>query len=204
LSSSDQGSKTKHEVLEEYEKDYLTRVEEKEEPEEKPTEEPKVQSNVPPDLQSLIFKTAANFETDANKDYIGHCVVCVKKVERNKMVYKNNHLFHSNCFQQHGSEYEAITDLMREEKRAKMDLVYLKNLKLRMSNQVIRKNPGSAPKKKSVKRPKKKSVKKKSSKRKPAKRRTKRKASVKKRKPRPARRKVAKKRSRSKSRKRRR
>ncbi len=204
MSSSDQGSKTKHEVLEEYEKDYLTRVEEKEEPEEKPTEEPKVQSNVPPDLQSLIFKTAANFETDANKDYIGHCVVCVKKVERNKMVYKNNHLFHSNCFQQHGSEYEAITDLMREEKRAKMDLVYLKNLKLRMSNQVIRKNPGSAPKKKSVKRPKKKSVKKKSSKRKPAKRRTKRKASVKKRKPRPARRKVAKKRSRSKSRKRRR
>ena len=194
MSSSDQGSKTKQESLEEYEKDYLTRVEK--EPEEKPTEVPKVQSNVPPDLQSLIFKTAANFETDANKDYIGHCVVCVKKVERNKMVYKNNHLFHSNCFQQHGNEYEAMTDLMREEKRAKIDLVYLKNLKLRMSNQSIRKNPGSAPKKKSVK--------KKSSKRKPAKRRTKRKASAKKRKPRLARRKVAKKRSRSKSRKRRR
>jgi len=196
LSSSDQGSKTKQEVLEEYEKGYLTRVEEKEGPEEKPTEEPKVESNIPPDLQGLIFKTAAEFETKANKDYIGHCVVCVKNVERNKMVYKNNHLFHSNCFQQHGSEYEAITDLVREEKRAKIDLVYLKNLKLRMSNQGIRKNPGSAPKKRSVK--------KKSSKRKPAKRRTKRKASAKKRKPRPARRKVAKKRSRSKSRKRRR
>jgi len=193
LSSSDQGSKTKQELLEEYEKDYLTRVEEKEEPEEKPIELPKVQSNVPPDLQNLIFKTAADFEINANKDYIGHCVVCVKKVERNKMVYKNNHLFHSNCFQQHGSEYEAITDLMREEKRAKMDLVYLKNLKLRMSNQGIRKNPGSAPKKKSVKRPKKKSVKKKSSKRK---------ASAKKRKPSLARRKIAKKRSRPKSRKR--
>ena len=193
MSSSDQGSKTKQELLEEYEKDYITRVEEKEEPEEKPTEEPKVQSNIPPDLQSLILKIAADFETNANKDYVGHCVVCVKKVERNKMVYKNNHLFHSNCFQQHGSEYEAMTDLMREEKRAKMDLVYLKNLKLRMSNQVIRKNPGSAPKKKSVKRPKKKSVKKKSSKRK---------ASAKKRKPRLARRNIAKKRSRPKSRKR--
>jgi len=161
LSSSDQGSN-------------LTRVEDKEEPGKKPTEEPKVQSNVPANLQDLIFKTAANFETNANKDYIGHCVVCVKKVERNKMVYKNNHLFHSNCFQQHGSEYEAITDLMREEKRVKMDLVYLKNLKLRMSNQGIRKNPGSAPKKKSVKSPKKKFVKKKISKRKPSKRRTKR------------------------------
>ncbi len=204
MSSSDQGSKTKQELLEEYEEGYLERVEEKDEPEEKPTEEPKAESNIPMDLQSLIFKIGADFETKANKDYIGHCVVCVKKVERNKMVYKNNHLFHSNCFQQHGNEYEATTDLMRDERRAKMDLVYLKNLKLRMSNQVIRKNPGSAPKKKSVKRPKKKSVKKKSSKRKPAKRRTKRKASVKKRKPRRARRKVAKKRSRSKSRKRRR
>ena len=191
MSSSDQGSKTKQELLEEYEKDYVTRVEEKEGPEEKPTEEPKVQSNIPPDLQSLILKIAADFETNANKDYVGHCVVCVKKVERNKMVYKNNHLFHSNCFQQHGSEYEAMTDLMREEKRAKMDLVYLKNLQLRMSNQDTRKNPGSAPKKRSVK--------KKSSKRKAAKRRTKRKDSAKKSKPRLARRKIAKKRSRSKS-----
>jgi len=196
LSSSDQGSKTKQELLEEYEEGYLARVEDKEGPEEKPTEGPKVESNVPPDLQGLIFKIGAEFETKVNKDYIGHCVVCVKKVERNKMVYKNNHLFHSSCFQQHGNEYEAMTDLMREEKRAKIDLVYLKNLKLRMSNQGIRKNPGSAPKKKSVK--------KKSSKRRPAKRRTKRKDSTKKRKRRPARRRVAKKRSRSKSRKRRR
>jgi len=196
MSSSDQGSKTKQDKLNEYEKGYLVRVEEKEEAEEKPTEEPKVETHIPSDLQSLIFEKSVEFETNANKDYIGHCVVCVKKVERNKMVYKNDHLFHSNCFKQHGNEYEAATDLLRDERRAKMDLVYLKNLKLRMSNQGTGKNPGSAPKKRSVK--------KKSSKRKPAKRRTKRKASVKKRKPRPARRKVAKKRSRSKSRKRRR
>jgi len=186
MSSSDQGSKTKQEKLNEYEKGYLVRVEEKQEAEEKPTEEPKVETQIPLDLQSLIFKIGADFETKANKDYIGHCVVCVKKVERNKMVYKNDHLFHSNCFQQHGNEYEATTDLMRDERRAKMDLVYLKNLKLRMSNQGTRKNPGSAPKKMSVK--------KKSSKRKAAKRRTKRKDSVKKGKSRRARRKVAKKR----------
>ena len=195
MSSSDQGLKTKQEMLDEYEKGYLVRVEEKQESEEKPTEIPKVQSNIPPDLQNLIFKIASEFETNVNKDYIGHCVVCVKKVERNKMVYENNHLFHSNCFQQHGSEYEATTDLMRDERRAKMDLVYLKNLQLRMSNQNIRKNPGSAPKNKSIKKPKKKSVKKKSSKRKD---------SAKKMKPRLARRKVAKKRFRSKLRKRRR
>jgi len=196
MSSGDQGSKTKQDKLEEYEKGYLVREEEKQESEEKPTEAPKVETHIPPDLSGLIFEIAGEFETNANKDYIGHCVVCVKKVERNKMVYKNDHLFHSSCFKQHGNEYEATTDSMRDERRAKMDLVYLKNLKLRMSNQSSRKNPGSSPKKRSVK--------KKSSKRKPAKRRTKRKDSAKKRKPRPARRKVAKKRSRSKSRKRRR
>ena len=190
MSSSDQGSKTKQEKLNEYEKGYLIRAEEKQEAEEKPTEEPKVEIQIPANLQDLIFKIAGEFETNANKDYIGHCVVCVKKVERNKMVYKNDHLFHSNCFKQHGNEYEAATDLLRDERRAKMDLVYLKNLKLRMSNQGTGKNPGSAPKKTLEKKPKKKS--------------SKRKASVKKRKPRPARRKVAKKRSRSKSRKRRR
>ena len=184
MSSSDQGLKTKQEMLDEYEKGYLVRVEEKQESEEKPTEEPKVETHIPLDLQALIFKIASEFETNANKDYIGHCVVCVKKVERNKMVYKNDHLFHSNCFKQHGNEYEVTTDLLRDERRAKMDLVYLKNLQLRMSNQNIRKNPGSAPKKKSIKKPKKKSVKKKSSKRKD---------SAKKMKPRLARRKVAKK-----------
>jgi len=196
LSSNDQGSKTKQEMLDEYEKGYLVRVEEKQESEEKPTEEPKVETHIPLDLQALIFKIASEFETNANKDYIGHCVVCVKKVERNKMVYKNDQLFHSNCFKQHGNEYEATADLLRDERRAKMDLVYLKNLQLRMSNQDTRKNPGSAPKKRSVK--------KKSSKRKAAKRRTKRKDSAKKSKPRLARRKIAKKRSRSKSQKRRR
>ena len=187
MSSSDQGLKTKQEMLDEYEKGYLVRVEEKQESEEKPTEEPKVETHIPLDLQGLIFKIASEFETNANKDYIGHCVVCVKKVERNKMVYKNDQLFHSNCFKQHGNEYEATTDLLRDERRAKMDLVYLKNLQLRMSNQDTRKNPGSAPKKRSVK-----------------KKSSKRKDSAKKSKPRLARRKIAKKRSRSKSQKRRR
>jgi len=134
LNSAEQGTETKQELLKEYEKNYLVRLEKKEEPEEKPIEEPRVESNIPMDLQNIIFKLSADFETDVNKDYIGHCVVCSKKVERNKMLYKNNHIFHSKCFNQHGNEYEATTDLMIEGRRARVDLALFKNLKVRISN----------------------------------------------------------------------
>ncbi len=151
MSSGDQGLKTKHEVLKEYEKGYLDRLEKKEGPEEKPIEGPKVESNIPMDLQNLIFKVSASFETDVNKDYIGHCVVCLKKVERNKMVYKNNHLFHSKCFNQHGNEYEATTDLVIEGQRARVDLALFKNLKVRISNS-SQKSSNRSKKKSSTKR----------------------------------------------------
>ena len=151
MSTDDQGLKTKHEVLKEYEKGYLDRLEKKDEPEEKPIEGPKVESNIPMDLQNLIFQVSASFETDVNKDYIGHCVVCLKKVERNKMVYKNNHLFHSMCFNQHGNEYEATTDLMIEGRRARVDLALFKNLKVRISNS-SQKSSNRSKKKSSTKR----------------------------------------------------
>jgi len=153
MSSGDQGLKTKHEVLKEYEKGYLDRLEKKEGPEEKPIEEPKVEANIPMDLQNLIVKLSADFETDVNKEYIGHCVVCLKKVERNKMVYKKNHLFHASCFEQHGNDYQATTNLMNEERRDRVDLAYLKNLKVRSDGSVGEKPPN---KKKSTRKTKKK------------------------------------------------
>jgi len=141
MSSGDQGLKTKHEVLKEYEKDYLARVEKKAEPEEKPIEEPKVESNIPANLQTLIFNLSAEFEANANKDYIGHCVVCSKKIERNKMIYKKSRIFHASCFEQHGNDYQATTNLMNEERRARVDLAYLKNLKVRSDGSVGEKPP---------------------------------------------------------------
>jgi len=153
MSSGDQGLKTKHEVLKEYEKGYLARLEEKAEPEEKPIEEPKVESNISPNLQNLIFSLSAKFETNVNKEYIGHCVACLKKVERNKMVYKKNHLFHASCFEQHGNDYQATTNLMNEERRARVDLAYLKNLKVRSDGSAGEKPPK---KKKSTRKTKKK------------------------------------------------
>ena len=176
MSSGDQGLKTKHEVLKEYEKGYLARLEEKAEPGEKPIEEPKVEANIPMDLQNLIFKLSAKFETNVNKEYIGHCVACLNKVERNKMVYKNNHLFHASCFEQHGNDYQATTNLMNEERRARVDLAYLQNLKVRSDGSVGEKPPN---KKKSTRKTKKKAKRRKISRKKKTK--TKRKTRAKKR-----------------------
>ncbi|MCH8982331.1 hypothetical protein IH922_09975 [candidate division KSB1 bacterium] len=153
MNSAEQGTETKQELLKEYEKNYLVRLEKKEGPEEKPIEEPKVEANIPMDLQNLIVKLSADFETDVNKEYIGHCVVCLKKVERNKMVYKKNHLFHASCFEQHGNDYQATTNLMNEERRDRVDLAYLKNLKVRSDGSVGEKPPN---KKKSTRKTKKK------------------------------------------------
>ncbi|MFQ6025000.1 MAG: hypothetical protein ACE5JT_00590 [Nitrosopumilaceae archaeon] len=138
MSSGDRGLKTKQELLDEYEKDYLARLEEKE--------------KEPEDLQNIILQFAKEVKVHETKDYIGICVVCTKRVDRGEMVYKNNHLFHPDCFDQHGDEYQATTNLMNEGKRAKVDLIYLKNLKVRISDQDSSKNPTSAPKKKSTKR----------------------------------------------------
>ncbi len=176
MSSGDQGLKTKHEVLKEYEKSYLARLEEKAEPEEKLIEEPKVESNISLNLQDLIFNLSAKFETNVNKEYIGHCVACLKKVERNKMVYKNNHLFHASCFEQHGNDYQATTNLMNEERRDRVDLAYLKNLKVRSDGSVGEKPPN---KKKSTRKTKKKAKRRKISRKKETK--TKRKTRAKKR-----------------------
>ena len=109
------------ESLEEYEKNYLTRLEE----EKNPT-----------DLQNLIFKMSKKTKVLARYDYVGLCAACTKGVDRKEMVYKNSHLFHPDCFAQHGNEYQATTNLMNEERRTKVDLVYLKNLQIRSGNSV--------------------------------------------------------------------
>jgi len=107
------------------------------------------------DLQSLIYQISQETKVHENKDYIGHCVACRKVVERKLMVYKNNHLFHPSCFDKHGNEYQATTDLMIEQNSDKIDLVQFKNLNVRMSNQDVTKK-SSSQKRKSTKKPKKK------------------------------------------------
>jgi len=105
-------------------------------------------------LQNLIFQISLETKVHESKDYVGHCVVCRKVVERKLMTYKKNHLFHPDCFDQHGNEYQATTNLMVEQNSDRIDLVQLKNLNVRISNQNITKKLGSQ-KRKSLKKPKK-------------------------------------------------
>jgi len=130
-------------------------------------------------LQNLIFQISAETKVHENKDYVGHCVVCRKVVERKIMTYKNNRLFHPDCFKHHGNEFQATTNLMVQQNSDKIDLVQLKNLSVRISNQNLTKK-SSSQKRKSSKKPKKNKT---GTKTKTKKRRVSRKVSVKRRTP---------------------
>lgn len=157
MSSGDQGLKTKQELLDEYEKGYLIRLEKKEEPEEKEPEveeqieEPKIDNLQ--GFQDLTLQFTTKAKKHEKKDYIGRCIVCKKGVERKAVLYTNNRIFHHDCFSQHGSEIPKLDlDLLRESGMARITLVQLKNLKSR--NDMSRKSTKtkSNPKKKSSKR----------------------------------------------------
>ena len=104
------------------------------------------------DLQSLIYQISQDTKVHENKDYVGHCVACRKVVERKLMTYKNNRLFHPSCFDQHGNEYQATTNLMVKQNSDRIDLVQLKNLNVRISNQNITKKSSSQKRKSTTKR----------------------------------------------------
>jgi len=211
---SSTGQKTKQESLEEYEKNYLTKLEEASKP-----KEVTPPHGAPDSLQNFIYQFSAQIKKHELKDYIGHCVVCLKEVDRKEMKYKDNFLFHPDCYALHGSKFEIEDPSINEAKRAKIDLVYLKNLQVRNANQKeiekLKRKADSQKKKAPSKRnksPKRKAKRKTSVKRKKAKKKkttrkkvvrkkTKRKTIKKKRKsttkPRKSRKRVTKKRSRT-------
>ena len=86
----------------------------------------------PDKLQSLIFQMSQEFKELEKKEYIGFCAFCTMGVERVEMVYKNNLLFHSNCFDQQGKNFPAVDqEILYQTSNAKVQLVLLKNLKVR-------------------------------------------------------------------------
>lgn len=166
MSSGDQG-KLKQEGLENYEKDYLERLQKQKDGQ---------------DLQNLIYNISKDFKKpqEAPKDYVGLCTFCMIGVPREEMAYKNSQLFHSNCFEQQGKNFPAPNqELLKESSNAKVQLVILKNLKFRTGgdSSPSTPQPRPQPKKKSnlkakKRRPKRRTAKKKrTSKKRPAKRR---------------------------------
>jgi len=148
----------------------------------------------PDGLQNLIFQMSKEFKELEKKEYIGFCAFCNMGVERVEMAYKKNLLFHSNCYDQQGKNFPAVDqEILYQTSNAKVQLVLLKNLKVRTmgtSNPDSTK-PKTKTKKKSKRKTKKRrpkrrvtkrkitTTKRRSSKRKPSKKRrvTKRRAS---------------------------
>ncbi len=94
------------------------------------------------DLQSLIFQMGQESKKHETKDYVGHCVVCIKVVDRGEMVYKKNRLFHPSCFDKHGSDFpDANSDESIVNAQMNVDLAKLRNLKVRTIGEVNPSNP---------------------------------------------------------------
>ena len=102
------------------------------------------------------------------KPFVTFCVACNKGVISEDMTYEKGRVFHKDCYDKYGKNFPAINqDLLSVSTNAKVELVQLKNLKIRMAGT----NPSSSiskpkPAKKSnrktkKKRPKRRVVKKK-------------------------------------------
>ena len=125
---------------------------------------------------NLMLQVAQETKVHEKKDYIGLCSFCTMGVSRDEMAYENNRLFHSNCFEQQGKSFPTINqDLMKRSNAAKIELVRLRNLKIRNSEVASPSKPRSSPKKKkSKKKTKRKTKKRKAGRRRPSRTKAKR------------------------------
>ena len=91
------------------------------------------------------------------KNFIDICPVCKLGVQKIDMVFQKGRVFHTQCYLKHGSKYPPIdTDLASLSARTRVELVQLKNLKVRQ-DQERQKRPKKAKAKKKTpkKKPKK-------------------------------------------------
>lgn len=121
--------------------------------------------------KNLIESIMDSFISEApEKPFITFCVSCKKGVTRNEMKYVNGRVFHPECFEQHGNEFTVINpDLVSKNASAKIEIVQLKNLKIRQTGGLRPSNPRA---KSNRKKPKRKTKKKSKAKRRPFRRRT--------------------------------
>jgi hypothetical protein len=64
--------------------------------------------------------------------FVSYCVVCNVFLTKDEMVYEKGNVFHRDCFEKHGKEFPDINqDLISQNSNAKVQLIQLKNLKVR-------------------------------------------------------------------------
>ncbi len=127
----------------------------------------------------------------SGRDFVDMCAICKQGVLRSEMDYQKGKVFHAKCFTEHGNTVPNVdSDLAHLSARTRIELVQLKNLKLRTD--LEEPEPGVARPPKQVKG-KKKASKKRPKAKKPAKKKVK-KAKQKKAKPKAKKAKASKKR----------
>jgi len=68
------------------------------------------------------------------KPFVTFCVVCNKGVISEDMMYEKGRVFHKDCYDKYGKNFPAINqDLLSQSTNAKVELVQLKNLQVRMT-----------------------------------------------------------------------
>ncbi|TBR11699.1 MAG: hypothetical protein EPO62_01375 [Candidatus Nitrosotenuis sp.] len=87
----------------------------------------------------------------AGKDFVDMCAICKQGVLRSEMDYQKGKVFHAKCFTEHGNTVPSVdSDLAHLSARTRIELVQLKNLKLR--SDLEEPQPGIAKKSKPAKR----------------------------------------------------
>lgn len=88
-----------------------------------------------------------------NKDFVDMCVICKQGVSRADMDYQKGKVFHAQCFTEHGNTITMVDpDLAHLSARTRIELVQLKNLRMRADLEEPR--PGIAKQSKPAKRKK--------------------------------------------------
>ncbi len=68
----------------------------------------------------------------AGKDFVDMCAICKQGVLREDMDYQKGMVFHAQCFTEHGNTIPTIDpELAHLSARTRIELVQLKNLKMR-------------------------------------------------------------------------
>ncbi len=113
--------------------------------------------------KTLISDLMGSFVTDVPADpFVSFCVACNKGVIQMDMTYQKGKVFHKECYDKHGSNYPPVNqELLSQNTNDIVQLVQLRNLKIRMSGSS---NPGRV-------KPKTKKKSKRKTKKRPAKRR---------------------------------
>jgi hypothetical protein len=79
--------------------------------------------------------------------FVSYCVVCKVFLTLDEMLYEKGHVFHKDCFESHGKDFPDVNHALNSiNSNAKVQLVQLKNLKIRKLGGNVQKNSAAKPK----------------------------------------------------------